>query len=88
MSPIVIQMENRCFRSFYTLFATIAAEGRYFVRTYAPSRRAMKRIVCDAVARDLPFFITLEGRVVTGFAAILFPALPSLSHSHASQTSA
>ncbi len=81
MTPIVIPMEKRCFRSFYTLFEAIAAEGRYFVRTYAPSRRAMKRIVCDAVARDLPFYIALNGRVVTGFSAILFPTLPSLSHS-------
>ncbi len=81
MSPSITYMAQRDFRSFCTLFESIVAEGRYFVRPYAPSRRDLKHLAQDAVRRSLPFYVAVKDRLVTGFAAILFPTLPSLAHS-------
>lgn len=81
MPPDVTYMQKRFFSSLYRAYETVASEHRYFVRPYAPTKRALKQQVWDALARNLPYYVTIENNEVTGWAAIIFPTLPSLAHS-------
>jgi RimJ/RimL family protein N-acetyltransferase len=81
MTPTVYYMQKKYFRSVYNVYASIAAEGRGFVRSCAPTRHMLKQQVWDALRRNLPYYIALENDAAVGFAAVLFPLIGALAHS-------
>jgi len=67
--------------SLHRAFEAIAGRRRYFVRTQAPSRGRLRKIVLDADKRDLPFYVAVDEGEVVGWVSIAFPTIESLDHS-------
>jgi ribosomal protein S18 acetylase RimI-like enzyme len=81
MQPTIHYMAKPFLRSLHAVYETIASERRFFIRPCAPTRRALKQVVWDALKRNLPHYVAVSNQQVVGFSAIIFPTLDSLSHS-------